>query len=177
MNLCYSFISISTANKKVSTYSRLQNRRKPYVYWFWIFSSPYVIALRLFKPLCLFLFVIGGRLWGDLGELWGQSKVISNSISEETIVFIFGICLADPGSFRESSGTILYQLRNCQSLNWTQKLKKFESLGKIMEFLKSLHGCTQPVWTGWPVQPAQIILASIASPAQPAQHNQHPSSL
>ena len=32
-------------------------------------------------------------------------------------------------------------LRNCQSLNWVQQLKKFESLEEIYEFLKSRHGC------------------------------------
>ena len=32
-------------------------------------------------------------------------------------------------------------LRNCQSLNWAQKTKKFESLKNKWEFLKSRHGC------------------------------------
>ena len=39
-------------------------------------------------------------------------------------------------------------LRNCQSLDWAQKTKKFESLGQILTFLKTRHGCsphsTQP---------------------------------
>ena len=33
-------------------------------------------------------------------------------------------------------------LRNCQSLDWGQKTKKFECLKNKWEFLKSRHGCT-----------------------------------
>ena len=36
-------------------------------------------------------------------------------------------------------------LRNCQSLDWAQKTKKFESLKNKWEFLKSRHGC-RPVF-------------------------------
>ena len=32
-------------------------------------------------------------------------------------------------------------LRNCQSLDWAQKTKKFESLAEILTFLKTRHGC------------------------------------
>ena len=35
-------------------------------------------------------------------------------------------------------------LRNCQSLDWAQKTKKFESLGEFSTFLKTRHGCTVP---------------------------------
>ena len=32
-------------------------------------------------------------------------------------------------------------LRNCQSLDWVQKTKKFESLVEFLTFLKTRHGC------------------------------------
>ena len=34
-------------------------------------------------------------------------------------------------------------LRNCQSLDWAQKTKKFESLCQILTFLKTRHVCTR----------------------------------
>ena len=39
-------------------------------------------------------------------------------------------------------------LRNCQSLDWAQKTKKFGSLGQILTFLKTRHGC-MPLNTCW----------------------------
>ena len=44
-------------------------------------------------------------------------------------------------------------LRNCQSLDWVQKTKKFESLAEILTFLKTRQGCT---WNQVPSTKCQV---------------------
>ena len=49
--------------------------------------------------------MIGRTSQDNLGELRGQSKIIFSRISDDVFLTFFYICLVDPGSIQESSGT------------------------------------------------------------------------